>query len=145
MTRKRKYTLPIRLLELEDNNFHILVKSQFEDNQSGAWIIDTGASKTVFDQNRSEYFTIDENFEKEIQSAGINEGQIETQTGIIHKLKFNDFELSDLKIAIIDLSHINNIYEEFSGEKIVGLIGGDFLVKHKAIINYKRKELALYK
>ena len=40
------------------------------------WIVDTGASKTVFDRNQEQYFSLVENTSRQqYQSAGINEGR----------------------------------------------------------------------
>ena len=33
--------------------------------------------------------------------------------------------------------------EKFTDKRVAGLIGSDFLLKHKAIIDYKRRELVL--
>ena len=42
--------IPINIIELEPDNFHIMISSVFTDGNSVNWIIDTGASKTVFNK-----------------------------------------------------------------------------------------------
>jgi hypothetical protein len=44
-----------------------------------------------------------------------------------------------MKVALLDLSHINELYKRATDLEICGLIGGDFLTKHHALIDYKRK------
>lgn len=144
MARKKIITVPILLVELEDHNFHILIETTLSKGIKGKWVVDTGASKTVFDVNQSEHFSIVEMGNTEIQSAGLGEGNIDTQIGELHVLTIGDVELLNEPVALIDLSFINEIYNRFTYESIVGLIGSDFLVKHDAVVNFKKKEIKLY-
>lgn len=144
MTRKKIITVPILLVELEDQNFHILIETTLSNEIKGKWVVDTGASKTVFDVNQTDHFSIIEMLHAEIQSAGLGEGNIDTQMGELHVLTICDIELLNEPVALIDLSFINEIYSRFTSENIVGLIGSDFLVHHQAVINFKKKEMKLY-
>lgn len=144
MPRKKKYSIPIQLVELEQENFHILIETTFGDQHSVKWAIDTGASKTVFDINRKEYYELAQIQPEEIQSAGISESQIETKAGQLNTMLLADMEFTDIEVALIDLQHVNNLYQQFTDETLVGLIGSDFLVKHQAIIDYKKLTLTLY-
>ena len=56
MSKKKKYVVPLQLVELEDENYHILIETIFQNGEKGKWAIDTGASKTVFDANLIEHF-----------------------------------------------------------------------------------------
>ncbi|MBN1767860.1 MAG: clan AA aspartic protease [Prolixibacteraceae bacterium] len=144
MARKRKYTVPIQLIELENENYHILIEGFLKNGKSLQWVIDTGASKTVFDANLAEHFDPDELEATEIQSAGIGEGHVETQTGILHEIYFGQMSLSDWPVAIINLGHINKIYSQFTDIEIAGLLGSDFLLKHQCIIDFKNLQITLY-
>jgi len=144
MARKKITSIPLQLIELEDQNYHILLDSKLSNNISGKWVIDTGASKTVFDVNLSDQFSLVDIHNMDIQSAGIGEGNIETQVGKLYSLNIGSLILCNELVALIDLKFINELYSKFSNEQIVGLIGSDFLVKHQAIINFKKKELKLY-
>ena len=139
-----QYIIPINIVELEEDNYHLMVTTVFQDSEEGTWVIDTGASKTVFDKSLEGYFTEleTENF-GEMQSAGLGEETIDTQVGEIPSLKLGDFVIEKLKVALIDLTHINNLYEKYTDIKIYGLIGSDFLYKYNAVINYQTKELIL--
>ena len=48
--------IPLQLVELEDTKFHLPVSAQFEYNSKRLWIIDTGASRTVFDKNLTKIY-----------------------------------------------------------------------------------------
>lgn len=131
----------MQLVALENENYHLLVDSLFDNNESGKWTIDTGASKTVFDGNLSHLFNAVSDPETEVRSAGIGEGHIETQTGVLHRVRFGALEMKSWPVAIIDLKHINALYKSYANEQIVGLLGSDFLLSHKAVIDFERMEL----
>ena len=143
MARKKYYTLPLQLVELEDQNYHILIETEFQNGEKGKWAIDTGASKTVFDVNQKQYYQLSEQADLEIKSAGLSEAQIDTMAGAIFKLKMGDLELENWPVAIIDMQYVNKLYSQFTNEVIFGLLGSDFLVQHKAVIDFKTMELRL--
>ncbi len=134
--------IPIQLVELEDHNFHIALSSDFEDGKQGTWVIDTGASKTVFDKNRNDdYDLLGE--EDEIHSAGITDQPMISALAEMKPFKMGKLKVPGLKVAVIDLSHINALYRKTGGPEICGLIGSDFLIKYNAVIDYRRKILRL--
>lgn len=138
-----KIKIPIQLVELEEQNYHILVRSQFSDETIGIWVIDTGASKTVFDKNLTQYYTELEGEHEELHTAGISEQTLETSLGVLELLRFGKREMKSLKVALIDLSHINELYKKAANLQLCGLIGSDFLLKHNAVIDYRKRELVL--
>ena len=132
--------IPLQIIELENNNYHILVEGSFDDGTSACWIIDTGASKSVLDSNLSQFYEpIESDNEEDYQSAGINQGMMETSVGKILHLRFGNLDLTNQKMALIDLKHVNDIYEKYTTYKIAGLLGGDILMQYKCIIDYERK------
>lgn len=134
--------IPLKIIELENENFHILIEGVFDDGFITNWIIDTGASKTVFDINLKKYFVeIDKDNSNEYQSAGINQGMMETMVGEMKIIRFGDLEILNHKVALIDLQHVNDIYSKYSQYKIAGLIGGDILMNYKCVINYDQKNI----
>lgn len=144
MARKKSHKFPIQLIELEDENYHILIETEFQNGVKGKWAIDTGASKSVFDENQNELYQIKPILNTEVQSAGIGEMQIDTQPGILPLLKIGNLTLKDWPVAIIDLQYVNKLYHQFAHETIFGLLGSDFLVQHQAKIDYKKLVLTLY-
>lgn len=134
--------IPVQLIELEENNFHIAVTSVFDDRTSGTWIIDTGASKTVFDKNLADYYTVSGE-EEEFHSAGLTDQSVKSEIAVLQPMQLGKFKIAAQKVAIIDLSHINELYEKVTQIKISGLLGSDFLLQHSALIDYKRKTLTL--
>jgi len=133
----------LQVIELEDNNFHIVVHSVFGDNSTGYWVVDTGASKTVFDKNLDKQYVVTEEETDQLHTAGIGEKPIETTIATLNPFSLGKLKVNTLKVALLDLTHINNLYSKATSLQICGLLGGDFFVQHQAVIDYKKKVLVL--
>ena len=138
-----KTVIPIEIVALgDDNSYHLFVSGEIDD-QRCELLIDTGASHTIFDSALIPPIPDAEMPNKEIQSAGISAGDLNCNIGRIKKFKLGDLQHEDMTVVIIDLSHVNNVYSQFTDKRVVGLIGSEFLLKHRAVIDYKRRELVL--
>ncbi len=135
--------IPLKIIELEDSSYHIMLEAVFNKITKGNLIIDTGASKTVFDINFVKNFIEDVEDVEEENSSGINAMISQTKIGTMPLLTINKFEIENYKTVLLDLSHINNIYQQYTNMHIAGLIGSDFLVKYDAVINYGAKIISL--
>jgi len=134
--------IPLLIIELEHDNYHILIEGKFGDGSTAFWVIDTGASKTVFDKNLADYYEIIESDNiDDYQSAGINQEMMETSVGKMAYISFGGLEIKNKKVALIDLAHVNQIYEKYTAYKIAGLIGGDILMNYNCKIDYANKTL----
>jgi hypothetical protein len=132
--------IPLQIIELERENYHILIEGNFEDGTPSCWIIDTGASKTVLDKNLSSHYELmDSDDMEDYQSAGINQGMMETSVGKLTYLRFGDLKITGQKVALIDLNHVNDIYGKYTSYRIAGLLGGDILMQHQCKIDYANK------
>ena len=137
-----KIKIPLLIIKLEEENYHILVSSVLPDGEKGLWAVDTGASKTVFDKALAQKYSIVEK-EDENQTAGIGESPVQVTTGILKNFSVGRFKTGEIEVALIDLSHINSLYLKAVSLQICGLIGSDFLMKNNAVIDYKRRVLIL--
>lgn len=134
--------IPLKIVELEYENYHILVEGNFEDGTPACWIIDTGASKSVFDKNLSAYYHFLESDNVcDYQSAGINQGMMETSVGKLTFLRLGDLIITEKKVALIDLNHVNKIYGKYTTYRIAGLLGGDILMVYRCCISYESKTI----
>jgi hypothetical protein len=135
--------ISIELVELEYHNYHLLVQGKFEDGEKAYWIIDTGASKTVFDKSLSQYCTqVEPANNEEYQSAGISEGMVETSVGELRYMAFGKLKVKDQKVALINLDHVNEIYQKYRDVRICGLLGSDLLKKFQCVIDYKYETIS---
>lgn len=139
------YKIPIELIELESENYHILVSSVFVDRKTGKWVVDTGASKSVFDKNLQEYIEHTDGVSEDLHSAGIGDEPMKGQIAQLKPLAFSGLKVPDMKVVVLDLSHINQLYASTAGIEICGLLGSDFLVRYGATIDYRRKRMSLRK
>jgi len=138
-----KTILPIDIITLgEDNSYHLFV-SGFINETKYDLLIDTGASHTIFDTSLIPEAPADKTAGFEIQSAGIHAGELKNSIGLIKKFKLGDLKRTNWTVVLIDLTHVNDLYRKFTDKRVAGLIGSDFLLKHKAIIDYKKRELVL--
>lgn len=133
--------LPIKFVNIEDEGFHIITEGLINGKEA-RFVIDTGASRTVFDKKKIlNYIDSPEFSKKEGLSAGIGGVDIYSFVFIIDKLSFGGLIIRDYQCVAMDLSNINDSYEKINLTGIDGVIGGDILKKYKAIINYKAKKI----
>ncbi|RZT91102.1 aspartyl protease [Ancylomarina subtilis] len=137
--------IPIEIIELETQSFHLLIKCTLNGEQDGDMVIDTGASKTVFDRNFVLNYQHKEKDKDELQSCGLGGDDIESDLVEIESLSFGDFKSEILNVVLIDLNQINKMYEKHCQRQICGLLGSDFLLRHQAIIDYQKSILILNK
>lgn len=138
-----RYKIPIEIIELEPDNYHLLVSCVFLDGSKINWVIDTGASKSVFDKNLDKHIAQVDTETEDLHSASISEEPLITSIAYLKAFTFEKLKVGVLKVALLDMNHINELYSKVTDIKIGGLLGSDFLLKHKAIINYKEKKLVL--
>jgi hypothetical protein len=135
--------IPIEIIELETNSYHLLVKCEINGGQTGELVIDTGASKTVLDKNFvSDYQKVDME-DSDMQSRGLGQGSIDTEMVKIPEFSLGNLTVTDFSCALIDLSGINEMYQQYCSREICGLLGSDFLLKHQALIDYQNRILSL--
>lgn len=140
-----RYKIPIEIIELEKDNYHLVVNSVFVNGEMGYWVIDTGASKSIFDKNLADFYSIIEGRTENLHSAGISEEPLKSEVATMKPFSFAGMKIENMQLAVLDLTHINELYSASTDMEICGLLGGDFLVRHKAVIDYKKKLLILRK
>lgn len=107
-------------------------------------LIDTGASRSVFDPKTITTFIEDIQFEKkEGMSAGVGSSDLESATFVIDRLGIGALEITDYEAVALDLENIHEMYGKLGLPHIDGIIGGDLLKRYKAVINYRSKKLRL--
>lgn len=137
--------VPLELINLNDDGFHLLVEVVVF-GQSFHAVLDTGASKTVFDKGTVEKHIMDGALmASDKLSTGLGTNTMESHTIILPILKIGKLKLKNFEAAVLDLSTINQAYSTLNLPPVIGVLGGDILYSHKAIINYKKLRLKLVK
>lgn len=145
MQRKKKdiITVPLEIVELENDSFHLLVSVTINGTK-GYMIIDTGASVTVAD-NRLFPAGCEEETEIQLQSGGVTGAISDVRTVSAGQFCVGDLELQDIRIAVIDLDYVNDMYRKHLHREVLGLLGSDFFMIYRAVVDYPNLKLELRK
>uniref|UniRef100_F4C2K9 Peptidase A2 domain-containing protein n=1 Tax=Sphingobacterium sp. (strain 21) TaxID=743722 RepID=F4C2K9_SPHS2 len=135
--------IPLALLNLQDDGFHLLVEVVVFEHSFKA-VLDTGASKTVFDKTIVERHIGNEQLKSSDRvSTGLGTTNMESFTWQLPDFQIGTFHLKNFEVAVLDLSSINFAYENLSVEPVIGVIGGDILTQYQGIIDYGKMTLTL--
>ncbi|HWZ15272.1 MAG TPA: aspartyl protease family protein [Mucilaginibacter sp.] len=140
---KTSVTVPLIIIDLHEDGFHPLLEiSVF--GRPFLVVLDTGASKTAFDHT----LLIQANSGMDIivsdhLSTGLGTNSMASSTAIIHDLYIGSVLVTEFEIAVLDLSTINNAYRQLGHPEVLGVLGGDILMKYKAVIDYGMQTLEL--
>ncbi len=138
-----RITIPLIPINLQDDGFHLLVEIVVFGQKLFA-VLDTVASRSVFDKGLMEKNVKDLEAAEETQAATIFSTSITLQ-GIIPKLKIGGLTLKLYQAVGLDLQSVSDTYMQLGHPPIAGIIGGDILMQFNAKIDYKRRLLRLYK
>lgn len=134
-------TIPFKILDIAGDGFHLMIKLYINKKLANV-IVDTGASKTVFDKTRIEKYVKERTFEKhESLSSGLGTNTMKSELVTIKKIKIGDLEIENYKTILLDLSHVNQSYEQIGLKHVDGVLGSDILLKYNAVIDYEKKIL----
>lgn len=137
--------LPIHLLDIEGEGFHVMVKGKINGMEAN-FIIDTGASRSVFDPTVITRFIENPQFHKKLGiTTGVGGSDLDSSTFIIDTLSFGHIEIHDYEAVALDLENIHETYQKLKLPTIDGIIGGDLLYYLKATINYRLRKIRFTK
>ena len=144
----RTITVPLRLINLQDDGFHLLVEIVIF-GEAGYAVVDTGASRSVFDKTLVERHIISEEH-TETQPSTENYATTlfstsSTAVATIPALSVGKLKIKNYVSIALDLQSVNDTYEHFGHPRIAGILGGDILIRYHAKIDYKKLVLKLYK
>ncbi len=135
--------MPIQLLDIEGDGFHIMVGGLIHGKEA-RFLIDTGASRSVFDRKTIASFIDNPVFQKKDGlTAGVGGSDLESATFVIDSLSVGGLEMTAYEAVALDLENVHEMYGKLNLPHIDGIIGGDLLQKYKALINYRSKKLRL--
>lgn len=138
----RTITVPLILINLQDDGFHLLVEIVVFGEKLFA-VLDTGASRSVFDKTLMEKHVKEISVSKETQAATIFSTS-ETLQGVIPKLKISGLTIKNYPTIALDLQSVTDTYMALGHPPISAIIGGDILTKYKAKIDYQKQLLRFY-
>lgn len=135
--------IPFELVSIEADGVHLILQAKI-NNKPCRLLIDTGASRTVFDQNRISLFVEKpEMQENQHRSTGLGTSDMKSHIITLESLEIGCLHLQNYTSVVIDMVHINQSFEAYGLQTIDGVIGGDILLNYKAEIDYRKQELRL--
>ncbi len=137
--------IPLHIAKIDDDGYHLFIECSI--NKKPAYLlIDTGASKTVFDLNRIDLFFETKKRKSKIKdklSTGLGTNSMESKSVRIDEFDISGITYWNFKAILLDINHVNQSYKLLNMPAIDGVLGSDILMSHKAIINFGRKLLTL--
>ncbi len=132
-------TVPLQIIDLNEEGFHPLVTIKVFGKKFTV-VLDTGASKTAFDKdllqkaNKKALIT-----ESNILSTGLGTNNMASYAAAITDMRIGRLKIPEFEVAVLDLSTINFAYAQMGHPQVLGVLGGDILMKYKAVINYGKQ------
>jgi predicted aspartyl protease len=119
---------------------HIITKAVI-NGYAGRFIIDTGASASCVNQDLQEAFQLETHFMG--TEIGTASGSLIPRIAHNNLLQLGDWAHDDMTLLSMDMGFINRALAVERMRAIQGLLGADFLIAAKAIIDYNRKVMYL--
>jgi predicted aspartyl protease len=137
--------IPLQTVMLDGDGFHIFIKATLNSKEANL-LVDTGASRTVFDLNRIGKFV--RKSKKSFESyggstAGLGTNTMESHYTIIKKFGISELCIENFQAILLDMKHVNESYELLGLTAIDGVLGSDVLMEFKAVIDYDKEILKL--
>lgn len=136
-------SVPLRIIDLHGDGFHPLVEVVLFA-QPFTMVLDTGASKTALDRTMlakaNEQMNI---MASDKLSTGLGTNTMESFTASVSDLHIGELAVAEFEVTVLDLSTINVAYSQMGHPQVLGVLGGDILMKYKAVIDYGKEILKL--
>ena len=131
------YKTPLKILQLEKGDYHTLLNGSVAGEKIRI-VLDTGASHSCVDKSFVSRLFPDREMEKnEGVNAGIGGVDFEVLVTDLPDFKTGHFHQKIMRnVAVIDFAHINTAYETLHLKPVQMILGNDFCVNHKAVIDY---------
>ena len=131
--------VPLQIIDLHGDGFHPLINVTVF-GKPFILVLDTGASKTAFDHTQllemAEHLSL---MSSDRLSTGLGTNTMSSSTALITDLVIGDLHVSEFEVAVLDLSSINIAYRQLNHPEVLGVLGGDLLMKYEAVIDYGKK------
>jgi predicted aspartyl protease len=136
-------SIPIEFIQIEDDGAHLLISTTINGKDS-LLLIDTGASRTVFDNERIRSFVNQTSFEQnEKLSTGLGTNSMPTSMVKLNSITLGSLTILEFNAVLLDLNHVIETYGKLGYSAIDGVLGNDILVDYGATIDYKKRTLTL--
>ncbi|MEO9870239.1 aspartyl protease family protein [Ekhidna sp.] len=121
---------------------NILIVEAYVNDKWAKFIVDTGASTSILDFNQfKKYdFTYHRELAYGLTSFGGKSALMKTSPVTFHLKGLESIAV--YRFSASDLSGMNRILAK-DNQKVLGILGSDFLLNHRAIIDYSQNKIVL--
>ena len=140
------YKSSLKVIELEKGDYHTLLNGSVAGKKIRI-VLDTGASHSCVDKHFVDQMLPELQMEaNEGVNAGIGGSGFEVLVADLPDFKLGRFRKNLLEnVAVIDFTHINTAYQTLKQKPVQMILGNDFCVYHKAVIDYGKNSLFFQK
>lgn len=140
------YKSSLKIVELEKGDYHTLLNGSVAGVKIRI-VLDTGASHSCVDKQFVNQILPELQMEtNEGVNAGIGGSDFEVLVADLPDFKLGRYRMRRLEnIAVIDFMHINTAYQTLKQKPVQMILGNDFCVNHKAVIDYENNRLCFQK
>ncbi len=140
------YKSSLKIVELKKGDYHTLLNGSVAGVKIRI-VLDTGASHSCIDKQFVNQILPELQMEaNEGVNAGIGGAGFEVLVADLPDFKLGRFHKKLMEnVAVIDFTHINMAYHTLKQKPVQMILGNDFCVVHKAVIDYERKALVFHK
>lgn len=131
--------VPLLLIDLNGDGFHLLVELDAFGKKYFA-VIDTGASRSVFDKHFIKTNISDTEELDPVQTVTLFTTSSSVH-GIIPKFKIGKLAIKNYPVVALDLDSVNEAYEKHGHPRIIAILGSDIFYNYNAKINYKKLKI----
>ena len=131
------------IIPIEEDGYHIFVDA-FINGKKARLLIDTGASRTVFDADRITAFLGEDSQKIEKMdklSTGLGTNTMESHSVVLDEFSLGDTIFVEYQAVVLNMEHVNQSYRMLGFAEIDGVLGGDLLNELKVVIDYRKKEI----
>jgi len=136
-------TLKLEIIPIEDDGYHLFTEAMI-NGLPARLLIDTGASRTVFDEERIKAFLLgdEQRFIKiDKLSTGLGTNTMESHTVVLAEFILDETVFIDYQTVVLNMEHVNQSYKMLGFKPIDGVLGGDLMNSLKVVIDYRKKEM----
>jgi hypothetical protein len=138
--------IPLEIIAIEEDGFHLMIPVRV-NGVEGRMLVDTGASRSVFDKGRiGRFFEESPSLtENEQRSTGLGTRDMQSQALYLDELAIGELRIRKYPAVVLDMSHVNQSYAELDLPPIDGVIGSDILMRYGARIDYGNNTMRINK
>ena len=135
----RTVSVPLTLINLNDDGFHLLVEIVVFGKKHWA-VVDSGASRSVFDKTFLEQHIQDTDSSEQTDVTTLFSTSSTVQA-VVPKLKIGKLLIRKYDAVGLDLESVNDAYALLGQPRITAILGSDIFYSYQAKINYKKLKL----